>query len=304
MANENALLDSAGNQSLLVADPTGLETRRLKSSDLGGAGLPTSLGPKTGAGSLSIVGPSDGPLVVGGTLENGAQPLGARPANVTAYAANQAVNIAPLAVTAATNANPSVVTINAHGLQNGQAVNISGAVGNTAINGTWLVANVTANTFTLTDIAGVPVAGNGVWSSGGSLILLLTFPGMSIAAAGRGYLTKMKLALDGIAMIGNWRLMLYSALVAPIADQAVFTVLKVNNLVRAGYIDIATVTGGAGSDGSFGEASPGSALPSNLPLEYTTDQNRALYGILSAQGAATPISGGTGRVVLSGDVYS
>jgi hypothetical protein len=239
-------------------------------------------------------------LPVAGLLQNAVQALGARLANTTAYAANQAVNIAPLAVTAATNASPSVITSNAHGLANGQAINISGAVGNTAINGTWLVANATANTFTLTDIAGVPVAGNGVWASGGSIILLLTFPGIARMAGGRGYITKAKLALDGIAMVGTWRLWLYSGLVTPLADQATFTLLKVNNALRVGYIDITTVTGGAGSDCSFGEASGGSG---NLPLEFTADQNGAIYGMLASQGAATPISGGTGRIVLSADVY-
>jgi hypothetical protein len=268
-----------------------------------GAGLPASLGQKTGAASLSVVPNSDTPFSVVGTLQNSAQALPARPSNTTAYAANQAYNIAPLTVTAATNASPAVVTVTAHGLSNGQAVNISGAVGNTAINGTWLVANVTANTFTLTDIAGVAVAGNGAWVSGGSVILLLTFSGIARGASGNGYITKCKLALDGVAMVATWRLWLYNSLVTPFADQTTFTILKVNNTNRVGYVDIATVTGGAGSDCSFGEATPGSATASNLPLEFTSDVNGNLYGILVPQGSATPISGGTGRITLSGDDY-
>lgn len=265
--------------------------------------LPATLGPHPGSGSVSVVPATDTPFSVIGTLNNGAQALPARPANTTAYAANQAYNIAPLSITAATNASPSVVTVTAHGLSNGQAVNISGVVGATGLNGTWLLANVTANTFTLTDIAGVPVNTPGVWASGGSLILLLTFPGLARVASGDGYITKCKLALDGIAMVGNWRLFLYNSLVTPLADQVTFTILKANNTNRTGYIDIATVTGGAGSDCSFGEGTPGSALPSNLPLEFTADVNRALYGILVSNGAATPISGGTGRVTISADVY-
>ena len=73
------------------------------------------------------------------------------------------------AITAATNANPIVVTSAAHGFSNGDKVTISGVLGNTAANGTFLVAGKTDDTFQLTTLAGVNVAGNGVYTSGGKL---------------------------------------------------------------------------------------------------------------------------------------
>jgi hypothetical protein len=67
------------------------------------------------------------------------------------------------AVTAATNANPIVVTSTAHGLTTGDVVFIAGAVGNTAANGVFTATVVDANTFS------IAVAGNGAWSSGGTV---------------------------------------------------------------------------------------------------------------------------------------
>lgn len=73
------------------------------------------------------------------------------------------------AITGATNANPIVITSTAHGYSNGDKVTISGVGGNTAANGTFLVAGAAADTFQLTTLAGVNVAGNGAYTSGGRL---------------------------------------------------------------------------------------------------------------------------------------
>ena len=73
------------------------------------------------------------------------------------------------AITAATNATPIVVTATAHGFADGDIVTISGALGNTAANGSFLVQGKTANTINLQTRAAVNVAGNGVWTSGGTL---------------------------------------------------------------------------------------------------------------------------------------
>lgn len=72
------------------------------------------------------------------------------------------------AITGATNATPIVVTSNAHGYENGDTVFITGVGGNTAANGYRIVQNVTANTYELTTLAGVNVAGNGAYTSGGT----------------------------------------------------------------------------------------------------------------------------------------
>src|SRR5688500_17802756 len=71
-------------------------------------------------------------------------------------------------VTGATNATPIVITAVAHGLQNGQLVTIASVGGNTAANGTFKVADKATDTFELTTLADVDVAGNGSYTSGGS----------------------------------------------------------------------------------------------------------------------------------------
>lgn len=78
------------------------------------------------------------------------------------------------AITGATNVNPAVVTATAHGLPNGRRVFVVGVGGNTAVNGERLIANSTTNTFTLTDLDGNAIAGNGAYTSGGRVIDLDT----------------------------------------------------------------------------------------------------------------------------------
>lgn len=80
------------------------------------------------------------------------------------------------AVTNATNATPVVVTTSvAHALHSGDLVVIAGVVGNTAANGTFKVTGVTSTTFELTDPnTGSDIAGNGGYSSGGTVTVTLT----------------------------------------------------------------------------------------------------------------------------------
>ena len=74
------------------------------------------------------------------------------------------------AITSVTDVvTPIVVTATAHGFVNGDIVTISGVVGNNAANGSFLVAGKTANTINLQTRAGVNVAGDGAWVSGGTL---------------------------------------------------------------------------------------------------------------------------------------
>lgn len=72
------------------------------------------------------------------------------------------------AITDATNADPIVITSNAHGYSNGDVILVAGVEGNTAANGWRLVANKTVNTYELTTLAGVNVAGNGAYTVNGT----------------------------------------------------------------------------------------------------------------------------------------
>lgn len=75
-------------------------------------------------------------------------------------------------ITAASNATPIVITSTAHGLSTNQLVYISGVGGNTAANSStgipFRVTNLTANTFSLQNLAGTNVAGSGAYTSGGT----------------------------------------------------------------------------------------------------------------------------------------
>lgn len=93
------------------------------------------------------------------------------------YAPNPAVvqwqlgNVLGVAITAATNANPIVLTTFApHGLFTGDAVTVTGARGNTAANGPH-----TATVIDETHLS-LGVAGNGVYTGGGRIILTSSIP--------------------------------------------------------------------------------------------------------------------------------
>lgn len=73
-------------------------------------------------------------------------------------------------IVSSTNATPIVVTANAHGFVNGDIVSISGHLINTNANGLRKVKNVAANTFELTDLSDVNIAGNGVGGATGRAV--------------------------------------------------------------------------------------------------------------------------------------
>jgi len=84
-------------------------------------------------------------------------------------------NVAGKAITGATNATPIVVTATAHGFSNGDLVFVSGVVGNTNANGLRLVSAKTDNTFELTDLLGVAIAGNAAYTSDGLIFPCLWY---------------------------------------------------------------------------------------------------------------------------------
>lgn len=66
-------------------------------------------------------------------------------------------------ITAATNTNPIVITAIGHGLTSGWTARVNAVTGNTAANGDHVVTVLDANTLT------IPVAGNGLYISGGTI---------------------------------------------------------------------------------------------------------------------------------------
>lgn len=72
------------------------------------------------------------------------------------------------AITGATNATPVVVTVAAHGYETGDTVYIDGVLGNTAANGYRIVEVTGVNTFAITDLDGIDVAGSGAYTAAGT----------------------------------------------------------------------------------------------------------------------------------------
>jgi len=72
-------------------------------------------------------------------------------------------------ISGATNADPIVITSTAHGLKSGDGVTQSGVVTNTAANGDFIITRVSADTYSLSDLAHATVAGNGAYGGGGSV---------------------------------------------------------------------------------------------------------------------------------------
>lgn len=80
-------------------------------------------------------------------------------------------------ITAITRANPGVLISNGHGFLNGDTVFLTGIGGMVQLNGrTFLTAGVTANTFTLTDLDGVPIdtTAYSVFTAGGTVARVFT----------------------------------------------------------------------------------------------------------------------------------
>jgi hypothetical protein len=109
------------------------------------------------AGVQGMVEVNGGPYTIAGKTANTYQLSGVNSTGFTTYssggAATQVINISAI-----TNANPGVFTATHHQYANGDAVFISGVKGLVGLDTQqYLVAGSTANTFTLTDIFGVPI---------------------------------------------------------------------------------------------------------------------------------------------------
>ena len=83
--------------------------------------------------------------------------------------------VAGKSISSVLNANPIVVTATSHGRANGDIVYISGVGGCTAANGVFKVANKSANTFELNTTDDETVAGNGAYTTGGTVYPAFTF---------------------------------------------------------------------------------------------------------------------------------
>jgi hypothetical protein len=95
-------------------------------------------------------------------------------------------------ITGATNGTPIVITSVAHGYTSLNEVLIAGVGGNTAANGRFLITVLTADTFSLQDLCGNQVAGNGTYTSGGTSSRWVWIPYAGGNAKGSGQYSRIR----------------------------------------------------------------------------------------------------------------
>ena len=108
------------------------------------------------------------------------------------------------AITSTTDGNPDVITVPGHNYINGDTVLIAGATGDTAINGQKVVENISGNAFSLINIDGTPVNGNGVYSGGGTCTRYYAGLLAQTVALGQSFSNySLRLFADGRLVINN-----------------------------------------------------------------------------------------------------
>ncbi len=101
-------------------------------------------------------------------------------------------------ITNATNTTPIVVTVATHGYENGDTVFIANVGGNTNANGYRIVQGITANTFEITDLDGVDIAGNAAYTTGGTATRYFGGGRFQTIAVGRSFTDyKIRAYADG-----------------------------------------------------------------------------------------------------------
>lgn len=212
-----------------------------------------------------------------------------RPANTTAYTAGDAITPATKTITAASNATPIVITSAAHGYLTDDRITIAAVGGNTNANGTFKIKIQSANTFALyNEATGAPIAGNAAYTSGGTAQKLLRIADALLVPGGTGAIVSVRLVTDTATVTnGTFRVRLYNAAVAQIADNAPFTLLYTNRAKEV--MDLANsiiITEGAGSDSSAVTTLP------TMPVPFVCATNRVdLFVQVTAIGGFTPTSG-------------
>lgn len=143
-------------------------------------------------------------------------------------------------------------------------------------------------------------------SIGSSSNCLLTYSNFFEAAGDSHLLTEAALVISGAATVSvpsgiSVRAYLFNAdpsatVLSSNADQATFKLMLASMASMCGYVDFSTfVTGGTNSDAMVGYGTP-IVTPKQVKAAGTS---RALYAILVATGAFTPISAAVHRLYLS-----
>lgn len=126
--------------------------------------------------------------------------------SVTTYKREAVYQNLPILVSGATNATPIVITTSAaHNLTNKSIVTIDAVGGNTAANGTFRTTWLSTTTFSLQNVSsGADIAGNGTYTSGGTVHIQSITNNHVTAAAVVGSITDSGTVGNLITYQGGW----------------------------------------------------------------------------------------------------
>ena len=218
-----------------------------------------------------------------------------RPANATPYTAQQSINC-NCAVTALVSIVGNTVTLTAaNAFALGDRITVAGVDGNftgaTNINGNWICIAGT-NATTVVFVTALTPTGTPAVSSHGTIAKCLSV-GVADAVGNGILLSRISVALPGIAMTGAVRCYIYTVQPTVLVDHATFTLLAANDTARRDYFDLYPVTEANGSDVTFA-----SAIPNEIFKCDPADTR--LYFRLVTEAAGTPASAGTVTIEVSG----
>lgn len=223
-----------------------------------------------------------------------------RPSNTTQYTGGDAIAPVTVAITGATNASPAVITAASHGLSTGDRVTIAAVGGNTAMNGDWVVTVLTSGTFKISTeagyLTGTFVAGNGAYTSGGTIQKMLRLADVVSVDGGAGEIQKIRLTMgDAGVTTATFRFRFYNSPISQIADNAAFTLLYANRAKQVADVSPTTVlTEGSGSNSAVVTHVPSPAIP------FECDSSRRdLFIQMTAVGTYTPASAETIRIEVT-----
>jgi hypothetical protein len=192
----------------------------------------------------------------------------ARPADVTAYTAKDAVGM-KVVVTALSYLLKVVTLTAANSLAVGDRITVSGVnTGFTVANvdGNWICGAGTDATHVVFTVTDQPTGTTPQTITVGNVARLGRLANIFRVVNGSGYITKVRLFTDLKTAVPQLRVHFYGSQIGAILDNGPFLLLWANRVARQGYVDLPALTSedSANSDCARTILVPGS---SNMPLE-------------------------------------
>src|SRR5581483_6610754 len=153
-----------------------------------------------------------------------------------------------ISITATSHGSPDTITAPGHTYVNGDTVFIAGAVGDTAINGYRIVENVSGSNFTMTDLSGTAINGNGTYSGGGTVSRYYAGLLAQTIAVGRSFTNyKIRAFPDGQLIVNGANISNSTITSSAISGGTISgTTAGSGSLTETGS-SVLTITGGAGA---------------------------------------------------------